>query len=146
MGASGVGCPDGARGMKAHRIALGSCGTRGQKTKAESGSLEIKADPKSWRTTLTLLGRKVEVESRDPRTMAEPEAGKAEMELEMGWRSLVESTSPKVSRGARGTMNPGGDGRMRYPSAARGMTGHGKAGRPREPSQERSVSMCGSPF
>lgn len=96
--------------MKAHRIALGSCGARGQKTEAESRSRETKAEPNSWRTTVTLLGRKAEVESRDPRTMAQPGVGKAEMELErakimvelMGWRSPVESTSPKVCRGARG--------------------------------------------
>lgn len=68
------------------------------------------AEPNSWRTTVTLLGRKAEVESRDPRTMAEPGVGKAKMELErakrmvelMGWRSPWNPQAEKFAEDPEG--------------------------------------------
>lgn len=74
-------------------------------------------------------------------------AGKAKMELERVHGRADGMEEPGgVHSGARGMMNPGRNGRMRYPNAVGGMTGHGKAKRSQEPPQERGGSMCGSPF
>lgn len=63
---------------------------RGRKTEVESGSLETKAEPESWRTRVMPLGRRAEVEPGDSRTKAEMGAWKTEVEPE-GARMMVET-------------------------------------------------------